>query len=182
MRDYQLEGLEWMRLLIANNTNGILADEMGLGKTIQAIAIISHIIESNHKDPFVGPFLVIAPLTTLHNWKLEFTRFAPLVPAFVLHGNQKERKLLYPQIAKAANIHFGLPMKRRKCYPVVITSYEVFKRCIGVMKKHKWMYVVVDEGHKLKNINCQLSRYAVLITGLAIHCFRYSLIAFCVGI
>ncbi|CAG2182028.1 unnamed protein product, partial [Oppiella nova] len=45
------------------------------------------------------------------------------------------------------------------------------------MKKHKWMYVVVDEGHKLKNINCQLSRILrqissknrVILTGTPLH-------------
>ena len=36
MRNYQLEGYEWLVKLYENGINGILADEMGLGKTIQA--------------------------------------------------------------------------------------------------------------------------------------------------
>lgn len=55
--------------------NGILADEMGLGKTLQVIALFCHLIEMN----VIGPFLVVAPLSTLRNWLREFERFAPQV-------------------------------------------------------------------------------------------------------
>ncbi len=34
LRDYQLDGLNWMISLNETGINGILADEMGLGKTI----------------------------------------------------------------------------------------------------------------------------------------------------
>ena len=55
--------------------NGILADEMGLGKTIQCVATICHIITMGA----IGPFIIVAPLSTLPNWKNEFERFAPRV-------------------------------------------------------------------------------------------------------
>ena len=48
--------------------NGILADEMGLGKTIQAISLMAHLAE---KKKVWGPFLVIVPVSTLHNWQNE---------------------------------------------------------------------------------------------------------------
>ena len=34
LRDYQMDGLNWMISLYETGINGILADEMGLGKTI----------------------------------------------------------------------------------------------------------------------------------------------------
>lgn len=40
MKDYQITGLNWMRLLHLQGCNGILADEMGLGKTIQTISLL----------------------------------------------------------------------------------------------------------------------------------------------
>ena len=46
--------------------NCILADEMGLGKTIQAIALLSHIAETKG---IWGPFLIVAPNSTLYNWQ-----------------------------------------------------------------------------------------------------------------
>lgn len=64
-------------MLWENGINGILADEMGLGKTIQCIAHIAMMIERK----VMGPFLVVAPLSTLPNWISEFKRFTPEVSA-----------------------------------------------------------------------------------------------------
>ncbi len=63
------------QVLYENGVNGILADEMGLGKTIQCIALIAHLIEMGVK----GPYLVVAPLSTVPNWVAEFKRFTPEV-------------------------------------------------------------------------------------------------------
>eukprot|EP00736_Rhodelphis_marinus_P009205 Rmarinus@m.23236 len=45
LRDYQLQGLEWLISLWENGLNGILADEMGLGKTVQTIAFLAYLNE-----------------------------------------------------------------------------------------------------------------------------------------
>merc|ERR1719318_607333 len=89
MRDYQLEGYEWMSTLWENGINGILADEMGLGKTIQTVALFCHMYEMGVS----GPFLVVAPLSTVPNWVNEFKRFAPKVPCILYHGNLQERMM-----------------------------------------------------------------------------------------
>ena len=54
--------------------NCILADEMGLGKTVQALAFLAHVAETYG---VWGPFLVITPASTLHNWQQEVERFTP---------------------------------------------------------------------------------------------------------
>uniref|UniRef100_A0A8C7DK34 Helicase, lymphoid specific n=1 Tax=Oncorhynchus kisutch TaxID=8019 RepID=A0A8C7DK34_ONCKI len=98
MRSYQIEGVEWLRMLWENGINGILADEMGLGKTIQCIAHVAMMLERK----VLGPFLVVAPLSTLPNWINEFKRFTP--------------------------------------------------------ERFQWKYLIVDEGHRIKNLNCRLVR------------------------
>ena len=65
---FQLKGYQWMATLYENGINGILADEMGLGKTIQTIALFCHLIEMG----VPGPFIVVAPLSTISNWVREF--------------------------------------------------------------------------------------------------------------
>ena len=80
MKPYQIEGMIWMANLRKVKANGILADEMGLGKTLQTISLFCHTYEV---DKNAGPFLVIAPLSTLLNWKREVERFAPGVPVKV---------------------------------------------------------------------------------------------------
>lgn len=49
LKEYQLEGLNWLYKLYQANLNGILADEMGLGKTIQSIAILAQIESEKSK-------------------------------------------------------------------------------------------------------------------------------------
>ena len=80
-------------MLWENGINGILADEMGLGKTIQCIAHIAMMIEKK----VMGPFLVVAPLSTLPNWINEFKRFTPEV-----RGNVIFKVLLGPR--KSSNL------------------------------------------------------------------------------
>ena len=60
--------MNWLLNLYDQGINGILADEMGLGKTVQALAMLAHIAE--HYNIW-GPFLVVTPASTLHNWQQE---------------------------------------------------------------------------------------------------------------
>ena len=40
----------------------------------------------------------------------------------------------------------------------MITSYEIVIADSKHLQKYPWRYVVVDEGHRLKNSNCRLLR------------------------
>ncbi|XP_077350807.1 lymphoid-specific helicase isoform X2 [Festucalex cinctus] len=144
MRWYQIEGIEWLRMLWENGINGILADEMGLGKTIQCIAHIAMMIEKK----VMGPFLVVAPLSTLPNWISEFKRFTPEVSVLLYHGPQKERGKLLKQMRKSQG---SLNM----C-PVVVTSFEIAMIDRKYLQRCQWKYLIVDEGHRIKNLNCRL--------------------------
>uniref|UniRef100_A0A8C4LXI6 Proliferation-associated SNF2-like protein n=1 Tax=Equus asinus asinus TaxID=83772 RepID=A0A8C4LXI6_EQUAS len=146
MRWYQVEGMEWLRMLWENGINGILADEMGLGKTVQCIATIALMIQRG----VPGPFLVCGPLSTLPNWMAEFQRFTPEIPTMLYHGTQEERRKL------VKNIH-----KRKgtlQIHPVVITSFEIAMRDRNALQHCYWKYLIVDEGHRIKNMNCRLIR------------------------
>ncbi|SAM04386.1 hypothetical protein [Absidia glauca] len=88
LRDYQVQGLNWMISLFENGINGILADEMGLGKTLQTISFLGYL---KHIRGVAGPHLVVVPKSTLHNWKSEFAKWVPDFDAFIFHGNKDER-------------------------------------------------------------------------------------------
>lgn len=47
LRDYQLDGVNWLLFNWCQGINGILADEMGLGKTIQTVAVLSSLGKVN---------------------------------------------------------------------------------------------------------------------------------------
>lgn len=158
LKEYQIKGLQWMVSLYNNRLNGILADEMGLGKTIQTISLITYLMEKKKQN---GPFLVIVPLSTITNWDLEFERWAPSVNRIVFKGTAPERARLRNDI-KAG--HFN----------VLITTYEYVIREKSLLSKIKWVYMIIDEGHRMKNTNSKLSttlmqyystRYRLILTG-----------------
>ena len=147
LRDYQLKGVKWLISLYQNGLSGILADQMGLGKTVQTIAFLCHM----RGKGIQGPFLVLGPLSTLSNWVDEFKRWAPEFPVVLYHGSKDERHAL-------RSTHSLMNTKIDGAFPVVVTSYEIAIADIKFLQKQTWKYVVVDEGHRLKNMNCKLIR------------------------
>lgn len=144
LHPHQLIGVEWMITLFQNGLNGILADEMGLGKTIQVIAFLAYLVEQGIN----GPFLIVAPLSTIRNWEKEFERFCPSMKTCCYYGTPPARTKL-----RRLNIS-----KRTLQIPVLITSYEIVMQDARFLNRIEWKYVIVDEGHRLKNINCKLMR------------------------
>ncbi|XP_062102383.1 ATP-dependent DNA helicase DDM1 [Humulus lupulus] len=151
LKSYQIKGVKWLISLWQNGLNGILADQMGLGKTIQTIGFLAH-LKGKGLD---GPYLVIAPLSTLSNWMSEFSRFTPSVNAIIYHGNKNQRdEIRRKHMPKAIGPKF----------PIVITSYEMALAEVRRSLRHySWKYVVVDEGHRLKNSKCKLFKEMKLL-------------------
>jgi ATP-dependent helicase STH1/SNF2 len=144
LKSYQMIGLNWLVSLYNNNLNGILADEMGLGKTIQTISLFCHLIESKGNE---GPFLVVVPLTTISNWSMEFDKWAPGIRKIIYKGKKQERPLL-AQHLKNDKFH------------VVLTTYEYILNDKSTLSKVPWQYIIVDEGHRMKN---QKSKFALTL-------------------
>ncbi|KAF9358218.1 hypothetical protein BGX26_002222 [Mortierella sp. AD094] len=143
LRDYQVQGLNWMVSLYKNGINGILADEMGLGKTLQTISFLGYL---KHIEGVAGPHLVIVPKSTLHNWKSEFSKWLPDSNVFLLHANKDER---------AEMIQTRLLTQK---FDVCLTSYDICLLEKTHLKKFAWQYIVIDEAHRIKNENSQLSQ------------------------
>ncbi|KAL3578217.1 hypothetical protein D5086_019721 [Populus alba] len=145
LRSYQLEGLQWMLSLFNNNLNGILADEMGLGKTIQTISLIAYLKE---KKGVCGPHLIVAPKAVLPNWINEFSTWISEaeIKAFLYDGCLEERKAIREQLSREGNLQ------------VLITHYDLIMRDKAFLKKIQWQYMIVDEGHRLKNHECALAK------------------------
>jgi len=142
LREYQLQGLDFMVRLYDNGINGILADEMGLGKTLQSITLLAYLYE--HRG-ITGPHIIIVPKSTLSNWMKELKRWCPTLRALKFHGNADERKDF---------INYKLVAGQ---FDVIVTSFEVVIKEKNALLKFRWQYLIIDEAHRIKNENSRLS-------------------------
>ncbi|KAK9751910.1 SNF2-related domain [Popillia japonica] len=142
LKAYQLRGMNWLANLYDQGISGILADEMGLGKTVQSIAFLSHLAE---KHDLWGPFLVICPASTLHNWQQEFAKFVPMFIVVPYWGNPTDRKILR-QFWNQDGMH-----TRDAGFHVVITSYQIVISDVKYFNRIKWQYMVLDEAQAIKS-------------------------------
>lgn len=143
LREYQIEGLNWMISSYKNQISGILADEMGLGKTLQTIAFLGWL---RYTQGITGPHLILVPKSTVDNWAREFARFTPEVNVLVITGDKYERADLIENRLLTCE------------FDVVITSFELVIREQKYMKRFAWQYLIVDEAHRIKNEDSMLSR------------------------
>ncbi|XP_051559122.1 chromodomain-helicase-DNA-binding protein 9-like isoform X1 [Myxocyprinus asiaticus] len=167
LRDYQLEGVNWLLFNWYNRRNCILADEMGLGKTIQSITFLDEIYRIGIK----GPFLIIAPLSTIANWEREFRTWTHL-NVIVYHGSVVSRQMLqqYEMYFRDAQ---GRAIRGAYRFQAVITTFEMILGGCPELNAIDWRCVIIDEAHRLKNKNCKLLEgfklmnleHKVLLTG-----------------
>ncbi|TKY46708.1 CHROMATIN REMODELING 5 [Spatholobus suberectus] len=148
LRDYQLEGLNFLVNSWRNDTNVILADEMGLGKTVQSVSMLGFL---QNAQQIHGPFLVVVPLSTLSNWAKEFRKWLPDMNIIVYVGTRASREVCQ-QYEFYNDKKAGRPTK----FNALLTTYEVVLKDKAVLSKIKWNYVMVDEAHRLKNSEAQL--------------------------
>ncbi|CAI7579604.1 unnamed protein product [Penicillium pancosmium] len=153
LKEYQLKGLNWLVNLYEQGINGILADEMGLGKTIQSISVMAYLAEFHN---IWGPFLVIAPASTLHNWQQEIARFVPNIKVLPYWGNAKDRKILR-KFWDRKHITYN----RDSEFHVLVTSYQLVVLDAQYFQKVKWQYMILDEAQAIKS--SQSSRWKNLL-------------------
>ncbi|CAD8088106.1 unnamed protein product [Paramecium sonneborni] len=158
LRDYQLDSLNWLIRAWYEDRNVILADEMGLGKTIQTIAFLNHLYNFEN---YRGPFLIIAPLSTLQHWKRTVEEWTNLNA--VLYYDQesnagrslcRQYEFFYTDISIKGILLTASEIFK---FQILITSYEVFMQDFqNVFINIPFQYIVIDEAHRLKNSNARI--------------------------
>ncbi|KAG4300599.1 hypothetical protein PCK1_003028 [Pneumocystis canis] len=162
LMEYQKEGLNWLYYMCQKGRSVILADEMGLGKTIQIISLCSVLFHKWKK----WPFLIVAPNSTISNWKREFLKWSPYLQVVPYHGEKIQR-----DITRQYQLFHPLSNKDLKCH-VVITSYHTIITD-SILSNFDWECLIVDEGQRLKNEHCLLfkkltnykSQNRIILTG-----------------
>jgi SWI/SNF-related matrix-associated actin-dependent regulator of chromatin subfamily A member 5 len=135
-----------------------LTKVQGLGKTLQTISFLSYL--KFHRD-ISGPHLIVVPKSTLQNWAREFAHWSPEFNVVLLTGTKEERADIITQRL--------IPQD----FEVCVTSYEICLIEKSALKKFSFEYIVIDEAHRIKNVDSILSqivraftsRGRLLITG-----------------
>lgn len=153
LKEYQLKGLNWLVNLYEQGINGILADEMGLGKTVQSISVMGYLAEQHN---IWGPFLVIAPASTLHNWQQEITKFVPAIKVLPYWGSAKDRKVLR-KFWDRKHITYTKDSE----FHVLVTSYQLVVQDAQYFQKIRWQYMILDEAQAIKSSSS--SRWKTLL-------------------
>lgn len=178
LRDYQLEGLNWLLWNWWHHRPCILADEMGLGKTIQTIALF-HQLRYLDATKVRGPFIVVAPLSLIEQWQAEVAIWSPKMNCIVYHGSQVARELIvrnefYFNEKFTPKCNQGNYKRVNPCkFHILLTTYEIAIKDIRLLSKINWEVLVVDEAHRLKNPGSKLfeqlsglpHKHCVLLTG-----------------
>ena len=73
------------------------------------------------------------------------------VPVMLYHGTKDERRELLGKINRPYTVREGVQVRT-----IVITSYEVVMMDLKYLQKQDWRYMIVDEGHRIKNTHCRL--------------------------
>ena len=132
LRNYQVEGFNWLNEIANLKVGGILADEMGLGKTIQIIAFL--LSQKGKKS------IVITPTSLIYNWRDEFNKFAPSLNVGIIHGDKKSRSVMM-----------------EKEFDVIVTTYGLIKNDYEYYKEKEFDFCIIDEAQNIKNSKAQNS-------------------------
>ena len=137
LRDYQEQGVNWLKFLNRHQLGGILADDMGLGKTLQVIAYFV----GQHNTLVTKPSLIVCPTSLVGNWQNEFKRFAPHLTLTTVHGSDREKTLEHVHSAR-----------------FILTTYPLLKRDLAYYKELEFDSIVLDEAQYIKNETAQVSK------------------------
>nr|XP_058956968.1 DNA excision repair protein ERCC-6-like 2 isoform X2 [Pocillopora verrucosa] len=161
LRQYQRDGVSFLFQHYSENTGAILGDDMGLGKTVQVISFISAILgktgtkvdifrkfmdrmarEKQEKvNPETGTFLVVSPGSVMFNWRDELETWGHFKTG-LFHGTTRESTL---------------DRASRGRLDVVLTTYETMRNYLTDVNRLKWLAVIMDEVHRLKDPKAQIT-------------------------
>lgn len=144
LRDYQITGVKWMKMLANCGFGGILADEMGLGKSLQTIEYIKLQL-AEHPD---SQFLIVVPTSLVYNWENEFAKFAPEIRYKVINDTKQNR------VQQLENMNQE---------QVIITTYGLLRQDIEYYQDIKFDTCIIDEAQNIKNVATQNTKTVKMI-------------------
>ncbi|ELP89209.1 helicase, putative [Entamoeba invadens IP1] len=142
MKPFQIDALNWLIRRHHLGVNSILADEMGLGKTLETISLLGYLY---HVQDVHGPHLVVSPKSTIDNWRKEVQKWLPSISVGLMGGTKESRDECKKECFTGNKLTVD----------VLVCSYQVVLKEKNLLRKQKFVYLILDEAHSAKNEQTQ---------------------------
>lgn len=143
LRNYQLDGLNWLAFLNKYNFGGILADDMGLGKTAQIISLLLH--KKNINGQTLN--LIVAPKSLLFNWEAEVNKFTNDLKIVRYYGSERTSNL------------------NTNNADIILTTYGTIRNDGEILSNFKFDGIFLDESQSIKNHQSKTFQSIKLLNG-----------------
>ena len=144
--DYQRTAIKWLWELHTQRAGGIMGDEMGLGKTIQITSFLAGLYHSG----LFKPSLIVCPATMLRQWLRELREWYPHFRVAILHDSARTKGGSYSRSSVVKTI-------AGSSSGILITTYDQMRLCKKDLLSVRWGYCVLDEGHKIRNPDAEVT-------------------------
>ncbi|CAK4076667.1 unnamed protein product [Aphanomyces euteiches] len=142
---HQKEGIAWLYTLHQQNAGGILGDDMGLGKTIQICAYLACL----HRMQLISTVLLACPASVLWHWVREMHKWCPEMRVVLLHSSG------------SSTTSYGTTINKvYRSGGMLVTTYENLRANADHLIPKEWDYVILDEGHKIRNPDAEITLVA----------------------
>lgn len=150
---HQREGLKWLWSLHIQEKGGILGDDMGLGKTMQICSFLAGLFHSK----LIKRAMIVAPKTLLPHWMKELATV----------GLSQMTREYYGNSVKAREYDLNHILQGKG---VLLTTYDIVRNNTKALQGYqlytddddeddiKWDYMILDEGHLIKNPSTQRAK------------------------
>lgn len=139
---------------------------MGLGKTFQVTSLLTGLMQAEK----IKRVMIVAPVSVLPNWERELnTHLSPHISSVMI-------SVLNSDVAKKKRLQILAATFDGRENSIVICSHQMVTTMVEEFSRGKWDYVVLDEGHVIKNPATKLfqsmqrlpSTHRLLLTGTPI--------------
>jgi SNF2 family DNA or RNA helicase len=160
LRDYQVEGVQFLHDKFVKQTGAILGDDMGLGKTIQVIAFLTaafgktgterdakcmRMIRRLGDDHWYPRVLIVCPGTLMQNWEDELSKWGWWEVSKYHGSSVADRRGVLGAAAKGM-------------LEIMITTYTTYRNHESEINMIDWDCVIADECHQVKSKNAEITK------------------------
>eukprot|EP00804_Cyclotella_cryptica_P019629 CCRYP_013986-RB/>CCRYP_013986-RB protein AED:0.03 eAED:0.03 QI:158/1/1/1/1/0.8/5/1739/623 len=160
---HQRIGIQWIASLHRDTIKGgILADDMGMGKTMQTLVYLGSMMraESIHNA------LIVCPKSVVRTWEREanlvFKEIIPKCKVCAITSDVGKEKRIR-EFTDAFCSSFKQPRLVVTTYGLISSHIAELSNIANNFPEWHWCYVVLDEGHCIKNPSTRISKHVRIL-------------------